>query len=114
MFVTLTGVSDDFQHVRAQSLSHVGLFATPWTVTCQAPLSIEFSRQEILLHLWDPPGRNTGVGRHFLLEGNLPDPGIESASPVAPTLQADSLPSESQETAVPPPPNRSPKVHNYA
>ena len=29
-----------------QLLSHVWLFATPWTVTCQAPLSMEFSRQE--------------------------------------------------------------------
>ena len=27
------------------SLSHVQLFATPWTVACQAPLSMEFSRQ---------------------------------------------------------------------
>ena len=30
----------------AQSLSHVRLFATPWTVACQAPLSMKFSRQE--------------------------------------------------------------------
>ena len=29
-----------------QSLSRVQLFATPWTVALQAPLSIEFSRQE--------------------------------------------------------------------
>ena len=28
-----------------ESLSCVRLFATPWTVTCQAPLSMEFSRQ---------------------------------------------------------------------
>ena len=27
-------------------LSHVQLFATPWTIACQAPLSIGFSRQE--------------------------------------------------------------------
>ena len=27
-------------------LSHIRLFATPWTITCQAPLSMEFSRQE--------------------------------------------------------------------
>ena len=26
--------------------SHVRFFATPWTVTCQAPLSVGFSRQE--------------------------------------------------------------------
>ena len=30
----------------AQSLSHARLFATPWTVACQAPLSKEFCRQE--------------------------------------------------------------------
>ena len=30
----------------AQWLSHVRLFATPWTVACQAPLSMKFSRQE--------------------------------------------------------------------
>ena len=26
-------------------LSHVQLFATPWTIVCQAPLSMEFFRQ---------------------------------------------------------------------
>ena len=30
----------------SQSLSCVQLFATPWTVACQAPLSMGFSRQE--------------------------------------------------------------------
>ena len=28
------------------AVSHVRFFATPWTVACQAPLSMEFSRQE--------------------------------------------------------------------
>ena len=36
---------------------------------------------------WDSPGKNIGVGCHFLLQ-NLPDPGIE---PRSPTLQADAL-----------------------
>ena len=31
------------------------------------------------------------MGCHFLLQGNLPDPGIKPASLVSPTLQADSL-----------------------
>ena len=31
---------------KVKSLSHVWLFATPWTVAHQAPLSMEFSRQE--------------------------------------------------------------------
>ena len=32
--------------VKVKSLSHVQLFATPWTAACQAPLSMGFSRQE--------------------------------------------------------------------
>ena len=32
--------------VKVKLLSRVRLFVTPWTVACQAPLSIEFSRQE--------------------------------------------------------------------
>ena len=48
-------------------------FATPWTVACQASLSIEFSRQEY----WS--------GWPFPFPGDLPNPGIE---PRAPTLQA--------------------------
>ena len=54
-------------------------FATPWTVAHQAPLSMEFSRQEY----WN--------GLSFPFPGDLPDPGIKYRSP---TLQADSLPSE--------------------
>ena len=33
-----------------------------------------------LLCPWDSPGKNTRVGCHFLLQGNLPDPGIEPTS----------------------------------
>ena len=32
--------------VKVKSLSHIRLFATPWTVAHQAPPSMEFSRQE--------------------------------------------------------------------
>ena len=39
----------------------------------------------------DSPGKNTAMGCHALLQGNLPDPGMELRSPA---LQADSLPSE--------------------
>ena len=38
---------------------------------------------------WDFPGNNTRVGRHFLLWGIFPDPGIE---PLSPAWQVDSLP----------------------
>ena len=54
---------------------------TPWTVACQAPLSMGFSRQEY----WS--------GLPFPSPGDLPDPGIEPGSPA---LQADSLPTEQQ------------------
>ena len=53
--------------------------ATLWTVAHQAPLSMGFSRQEYY------------NGLPFPLPGDLPDPGIESVSPVSPALQVDSL-----------------------
>ena len=54
---------------------------TPWTVACQAPLSIRFFRQEY----WS--------GLPFPSPGDLPDTGIKPGSP---ELQADSLLSELQ------------------
>ena len=42
---------------------------TPWTVACQAPLSMEFSRQKS----WN--------GLPFLSPGDLPNPGMEPGSP---------------------------------
>ena len=45
------------------------LFATPWTVAPQ------------VFCPWDSPGKNTGVGSHSLLQGILPDPGIEPRPP---------------------------------
>ena len=60
-------------------LSHVRLFATPWTVAYQAPPSMGFSRQEY----WS--------GLPFPSPGDLPNPRIE---PESPALQADALPSE--------------------
>ena len=46
-----------------------------------------------LLCPWDFPGKNTGVGCHFLLQemADLPDPEIEPASPESTALQAGSL-----------------------
>ena len=37
---------------------------------------------------WDFPGKSTGVGCHFLLQGDLPDPGIK---PRSPAFQTDTL-----------------------
>ena len=47
-----------------------------------------WGRTESVPHPWDSPGKNTGVGCHFLLQGIFPDPGIK---PRSPALQADSL-----------------------
>ena len=58
--------------------------ATPWTVACQAPLSMGFS------------GKNTGVGCHFLFQGIFPTQGSNPGLP----LQADSLPAEPPGTAL--------------
>ena len=55
-------------------LSCVQLFATPWTVACQAPLSMRFFRQEY----WN--------GLPFPTPGDLPNPGIESTSLMSPAL----------------------------
>ena len=53
---------------------------TPWTVACQAPLSIGFSRQEYCSGLPLPS------------PGDFPDPGIKPMAPTAsPALQVDSL-----------------------
>ena len=63
-----------------KSFSRVRLFETPWTVARQAPLSLEFSRQEY----WS--------GWPYPSSEDLLDPGLEPGSPM---LQADTLPSES-------------------
>ena len=60
-------------------LSHVRLFATPWTVAYQVSPFMGFSRQEY----WS--------GVPFPSPGALPNPGIK---PESPALQADALPSE--------------------
>ena len=60
--------------LHAQSLSHVLLFVTPWTIALQDPLSMEFSRQEYWSGLPLPTPRN------------LPDPGIKPASLASPAL----------------------------
>ena len=70
-----------------KSLSHVRLFATPWTIAYQAPLSMGFSRQEC----WS--------GLPFPSPGDLPNPGIE---PRSLALQEDTLLSE--------PPGKPPNV----
>ena len=61
---------------KVKSLSRIRLFATPWTVARQAPLSMEFSKLEYWSGLQLPSPRDR------------PDAGIE---PRSYGLQADSL-----------------------
>ena len=60
--------------------SNIWFFATPWTITHQAPLSIGLSKQEYWSGLPCPP------------PGDLPDPGTEVTSPRSLASQVDSLP----------------------
>ena len=68
-----------FLKVKVKSLSPVWLFATPWTVAYQVPLSMGFS------------SKGTGVGCHFLLQGIFP---TQELIPYLLHWQADALPSE--------------------
>ena len=61
-----TPTSRDGTHLFLCELNHVQLFETPWTVACQAPLSMGFSRQEY----WS--------GLPFPTPGDLLDPGIKT------------------------------------
>ena len=80
MVVTVTiEVSIMSQFCSVQSLSRIQLFATPWTVACQAPLPMGFSRQQYWSGLPCPSPRD------------LLNPGIE---PRSLALHADFLPSE--------------------
>ena len=72
--------------MKVKSLSRVRLFATPWTVAYQAPLSMGFSRQEywgglpfppkftapLPVSLFTPPDRDRRVDSHVFLQG-VPD-----------------------------------------
>ena len=54
--------------------SHVQFFETLWTVACQAPLSVGFSRYEYY------------SGLPCASPGDLPNPGLEPRSPMSPAL----------------------------
>ena len=69
-----------YLYMHLSRFNHVQLFVTLWTLARQTPWSMGFSRQEY----WS--------GQPLPSPGNLPDLGIKSGSP---SLQADSLPSES-------------------
>ena len=90
--VKLLSLSKGHRNLSAQCficmLSHVQFFATPWTITPLASLSMGFFRQEYWSGLPFPP------------PGDLPNPGIEWASAISPPLQVDSLAIESSEKPI--------------
>ena len=75
LWTLLTYIVKDSELFPAQLLllpsrfSCVQLCATPWTVACQGPLSVEFSRQ------------STEVGCHALLQGLFPTQGSNPRLP---------------------------------
>ena len=77
--LTSSLTQDAKERKKVKPLSCVQLFATSWSLACQSPSSMGFSRQEYWSGLPFPP------------PGHLPDPGIEPGSP---PLQADSVLSE--------------------
>ena len=86
LFSTITHLRVEFSTCHSyedmwiwKSFSHVWIFAMPWTVALQAPLSVGILQARILEWVAIPP------------PGNLPNPGIK---PRSPALQVDSLPSE--------------------
>ena len=62
----LWGIYIVLWNIKCQLLSHVWLFVTLWTIPYQAPLSMEFSRQD------------TGVGSHPLHQGIFPTQGSDT------------------------------------
>ena len=55
--------------MKVKPLSRVRLFATPWAIVAR------------LLRTWDFPGKSTGVGCHFLLQGIFPAQGLNLGLP---------------------------------
>ena len=66
--VNLSGFDRMAPCVRTEPLSRVRLYVTPWTVAAR------------LLCPWASPGKNAGVGCHFLLQGIFPTQGQSQVS----------------------------------
>ena len=52
---------------------------------------IHIQRNTPVLCPWDSPGKNTGMGCHFILQGKLPNPGMEPESLAPPALASKSF-----------------------
>ena len=75
---------------KTQRRSSVNDVCVTHSVVSNSLQSHEFKLARLLCP-WTSPGKNTVVGCHALLQGNLPDPEIEHRCPV---LQVYSLPFE--------------------
>ena len=83
MFAVNLIILDTVKNIRinagVQCIQSWQLFVTPWTVACQAPLSMRFSRQEY----WS--------GLPFRTPGNLLIPGIKPTFIGSPALHVESF-----------------------
>ena len=80
--------SDMFWRIFSSQVNSFCLYIYIFSVLLPKSYPVIISR---LLCPWNSQGKNTGVGSYSLLQGDLPDPGIETGSPA---FQADSLTSE--------------------
>ena len=69
----------------------VWLFATPWTITHQAPLSMEFSRQEILEWVAIPISRGSSRPRDQTRSATLQADSLSSEPPGSPQNQNQNM-----------------------
>ena len=68
------------QHRELYLISHGNIMGSVGRLVVSNSLQPYGLQPTRLLCPWDSPDKNTGVGCHFLLQGDLPDPGIEPMS----------------------------------
>ena len=88
----LSGISADFSGFVSFHDYFWYFYHRKWSEVAQSCLTLgdpmDYSPPGSSVGIWDFPGKSTGVGCHFLFQGDLPDPGIE---PRFPTLKADAF-----------------------
>ena len=85
-----------FKDVKKTFLAHIHPFVLSHSVVFDSFRSHGLYPTRLLCP-WEFPGKNTGVGRHFLLQGIFPTQGSNTGllfCKRSPALQADSLPTE--------------------
>ena len=69
-------------HLKENGLEGTRLDTERPVILCEKKMKVAQLCLTLRLYsLWNSPGQNTGAGSRFLLQGGLPDPGAEAASP---------------------------------